>query len=379
METVMSVLAKLGITAAQQAGQSVLRGIAPTEWDRQHHPGMVYHIPSSEIPFVKLLIVKEYERGVFLRDGKLYAVLPPGRWFLGRMPIVGRMELIWVDMGITKLPYGLRTLTQDGVEIGANGVVYVRVADPERFIVNLVTGRSIFTTEDLQQFLKDQVIGILRAEMAHYDVRSIYVEREMFITVARVNLQEMLSDLGLEFRALEVAGFLLPDEVRGALQTPMIAARQAEATVTTGAATAQVLTQIRNAGVDPIKYKAVEALMKYAQTRGTGSDAGSTQNIKFGGDLLMPLVFFGLLMKDTSLPSNLKDQLKTMFPQFSATPPPQSQSPPSTPPTPSITEYTPERVQAILDGLDERLAQGEISEDLYRQLRAKWEARHTPS
>jgi regulator of protease activity HflC (stomatin/prohibitin superfamily) len=340
---------------------------------------MVYHIPSSEIPFVKLLIVKEYERGVFLRDGQLYAVLPPGRWFLGRMPIVGRMELIWVDMGITKLPYGLRTLTQDGVEIGANGVVYVRVTDPERFIVNLVTGRSIFTTEDLQQFLKDQVIGILRAEMAHYDVRSIYVEREMFITVARVNLQEMLSDLGLEFRALEVAGFLLPDEVRGALQTPMIAARQAEATVTTGAATAQVLTQIRNAGVDPIKYKAVEALMKYAQTRSTGSDAGSTQNIKFGGDLLMPLVFFGLLMKDTSLPSTLKDQLKTMFPQFSDTPPPHSQSPPSTPSTPSITEYTPERVQAILDGLDERLAQGEISEDLYRQLRAKWEARHTPS
>lgn len=375
MEAVTSVLAKLGITAAQQTGRSVLRGIAPTEWDRQHHPGMVYHIPSSEVPFVKLLIVKEYERGVFLRDGKLYAVLPPGRWFLGRMPIVGRMELIWVDMGITKLPYGLRTLTQDGVEIGANGVVYVRVADPERFIVNLVTGRSIFTVEDLQQFLKDQVIGILRAEMAHYDVRSIYVEREMFMTVARVNMQEMLGDLGLDFRALEVAGFLLPDDVREALQTPVIAARQAEATVITGEATAQVLTQIRDAGVDPIKYKAAEALMKYAQTRGSGSDAGSTQSIKFGGDLLMPLVFFGMLMKDTSLPGNLKDQLKTMFPQFSGTRLQGPQQPPSSSATTPPVEYTPERVRAVLDGLDERLAQGQISEDIYRQLRAKWEAR----
>jgi len=67
MQRIISFLASLGITAAEKASRSVLKGIAPTEWDRQLNPGMIYHIPSSEIPFVKLLIVKEYpveEKGV---------------------------------------------------------------------------------------------------------------------------------------------------------------------------------------------------------------------------------------------------------------------------------------------------------------------------
>lgn len=366
MERVTSFLASLGIRAAQQVGRSVLRGIAPTEWDRQLNLGMIHHIPSSELPFVKLLIVKEYERGVFLRDGKLYAVLPPGRWFLGRMPIVGVMELIWVDMGMTKIQFGLRTLTKDGVEIGANGVVYLRVSDPERFVVNLVTGSNIYTSEDLQNFLKGQVNSIMRSEMANYDVRAIYIERDMFISVARVEMQEMIGDLGIEFRSLEIAGLLLPEEVKTALQKPMIVAREAEATVLTGTATAQVLGKIRDVGVDPIKLKAAEALMKYSERSGV---TGGT----LSGDFLMPLVFFGMLMKDNAIPTDIKQQLKDMFPQFSKETSPEPEGEKEE--MPSTPKYNEERIQAIIDGLDEQLAKGKISEKTYYELKKKWEAR----
>jgi len=367
MSSIVSFLASLGISAAAKVGRSALKGITPTEWDREITPGMIYHIPSSEIPFIKLLIVKEYERGVFLRDGKLYAVLPPGRWFLGKMPIVGRMELIWVDIGMTKMQFGFRTLTKDGVEIGANGTVYLRVSDPERFILNLVTGKNVYTSEDLQIFLRDQVNSIMRSEMANYDVRSVYIERDMFISVARVEMQEMIGDLGIEFRSLEISGLLLPQEVKAALQKPMIAAREAEATVVTGTATAQVLEKIRNVGVDPIKFKAAEALMKYSER--PGGSGGS-----LGGDFLMPLVFFGMLMKDTTIPTDIKQQLKDMFPQFSTKAAPEPKKEEKEEKT-AKEEYTKERIQRIIDGLDEQLAKGNISEKTYHDLRKKWEAK----
>jgi regulator of protease activity HflC (stomatin/prohibitin superfamily) len=304
-------LASLGIVKAEDSTES--RGFGPTEWNRDSHPGLIFHLPSSKIPFVKLVVVKEYESGVFLRDGKLYAVLPPGRWFLGKMPIVGRMEMVWVDLGINKANFGLRTLTKDGVEIGANGTVYLRVSDPERFVVNLVTGRNLFTADDIEDFLRDQINAILRAEMANYDVSSLYAEREMFSSVARAKADELMKDVGLEFRTLEVAGFLLPDEVKKALQAPLIASKEAQVTVTAGTATAEVLAKIAGAGVDPIKLRAVEALMKYAEKPNAPGGSGGPV---VTGDLFMPLVFYGMLMQDGMIPSDVKDQLKKLFPQF---------------------------------------------------------------
>ena len=363
---IYSKLASLGISAVEKIGERAVRGIHPTEWNRVAHPGLIYHIPPGEVRFVKMVVVKEYESGVFLRDGKLYAVLPPGRWFLGRMPIVGQMEFVWVDTGIQKIRFGLRTLTSDGVELGANGVVYLRVSDAERFVVNLVTARQLFTAAGLEDFLRDQINSVMRAEMANYDVQSLYIERDMFISVARVKLREMFSDIGLEFRTIEVPGILLPDDVRDALKMPMMAAREAQATVATGTATAEVLGRMRAAGVDPVQYKAAEALMKYSE-RPAGGDG-----TPFGGDFLMPMVFYGMLMKDNGIPNDVKGQLRSMFPQFK-----EGQEPPgqktSRAPEEGGAGYTDQQVQEVLDGLDIRLAKGEISEQTYNRLRAKWE------
>lgn len=342
-----------------------------TEWDHVANPGMLFHLPSNRISFVKIVVVKEYEQGVFLRDGKLYAVVPPGRWFLSRMPVVGRMEFIWVDTGIKKVKFGLRTLTRDGVELGSSGVVYLRVTDAERFILNLVTARELFQPVDLETFLRDQIASVMRVEMAHYDVQSLYLEREMFISVARVKLQEMFGDVGLEFRTLEVPGFLLPDDVSEALRKPMMAQREAQAMIETGSATAEVLAKMKDAGVDPVQYKAAEALMKYAgRPPGEGGSA-------IGGDLLMPLVFLGMLMKDQGIPGDIKNDLKKLFPGHALTAQNEPQQEPETVEEKAEikTEYSAEEIQGVLDGLDVRLAKGEISEATYDRLKEKWEAK----
>ena len=363
MGAIYGKLASLGIEAVAQIGDRLTQGLQPTEWNHALNSGLVYHIPSSEIRFIKLVLVKEYESGVFLRDGKLYAVLPPGRWFLGRMPVVGRMEFIWVDTTMQKIRFGLRTMTSDGVELGANGVVHLRVSDAERFIINLVAAQSMYQAVDLGRFLRDQINSIMRAEMANYDVKSLYLEREMFISVARVKLQEMFGDLGLEFQTIEIPGIMLPEEVTEAMREPLIANQEAQATVSRGSATAQVLGKIREAGVDPVQFKAAEALMKYAE-RPPG------EGTPLGGDFLMPMVFYGMLMKESGIPGDVKNQLKNMFPQYE-----QGGQQPTSPPPSGGGGVSRDQVLKVLEGLEMRLALGEISEATYKELKSKWETK----
>ncbi|MBN1682423.1 SPFH domain-containing protein [Candidatus Bathyarchaeota archaeon] len=352
-----SILSALGIIPANEKGGS------HTEWNHMLNPGLIYHLPSNQMRFLKVVLVKEYESGIFLRDGKLYAVVPPGRWLLSRMPVVGKMDFIWVDTGIQRIRFGLRTLTSDGVELGANGVVYLRVSNAEKFIINLVTAKELYFSNDLEVFLRDQLNSIMRAEMGHYDVQSLYLERDMFVSVARVKLDEMFGDIGLEFRSVEIPNFLLPDDVISALRKPLIASKEAQALIQTGTATAQILGKMREAGVDPVQYKAAEALMKYAEKP---SGEGSL----IGGDLLMPLVFFGVLMKDNSIPKDIKNSLQQMFPKYS-----DANTNISKPKEEKENTKNKENIQEVLDGLDIRLAKGEISEETYKKLKEKWEAK----
>jgi hypothetical protein len=366
----LDILKKLGIIKAdtQYEKEKSFRGVL--EWDHSSNPGMIYHT-SAELPFIKIMLVRPYESAIFLRDGKIYATLPEGRWVVEKMPVLGKMEIVWVDMGWQKLKFGLRTLTRDGIEIGAHGVTFLKVAGPEKFMTNLVTAKNLFSSDDLEDFLLEQINSVLRAEMARYEIQSLYIEREMFAIIARAKLTETYDNLGLEFQTLEVSGFAIPDDVKSALQAPLIAEKQAKAAVSLGTAQAAVLNKIREAGVDPVRLKGAEALMKYAERPSSGSSA------PLSGDVLMPLLFYGLLMKDSSISSDIKQQLKNMFPQFSEGTEQslgietKTENTGKSGPN-SETAYTKEHINNILDQLDERLAKSEITEKTYRQLKDKW-------
>ena len=98
----------------------------------------------------------------------------------------------------------------------------------------------------------------------------------------------------------------------------------------------------------------------------------------------MPLVFFGMLMKDDLIPGDIKSQLKSMFPQLAKETEPEQprQAQPQLEETPRKeereapkTSHTAAQINEILDGLDMRLAKGEISEETYNRLRKKWESK----
>ena len=85
----------------------------------------------------------------------------------------------------------------------------------------------------------------------------------------------------------------------------------------------------------------------------------------------MPMVFYGVLMKESGIPGDVKNQIKSMFPQYEKG----EQQPPSSPPSTGSNGVSKEQVEKVLEGLEMRLALGEISETTYKELKAKWEAK----
>jgi regulator of protease activity HflC (stomatin/prohibitin superfamily) len=79
-------------------------------------------------------VVNEYERGVIFRLGRLIGAKGPGLFFL--IPIVDRMvkiSLRTVTFDVTPQ----EIITRDNVPVKVNAVVYFRVLDPSKAVVEV--------------------------------------------------------------------------------------------------------------------------------------------------------------------------------------------------------------------------------------------------
>ena len=79
-------------------------------------------------------VVKEYERGVIFRLGRLVGAKGPGLFFI--IPIVDRM--VKVDLRVVTLDVpSQEAITKDNVTVKVNAVAYFRVVDPRDAIVKV--------------------------------------------------------------------------------------------------------------------------------------------------------------------------------------------------------------------------------------------------
>jgi regulator of protease activity HflC (stomatin/prohibitin superfamily) len=79
-------------------------------------------------------ILREYERGVIFRLGKLSGTKGPGLIFL--LPIVDRM--VKMDLRVVTIDVTRQELmTRDNVPVAVDAVVYFRVVDPESAVIRV--------------------------------------------------------------------------------------------------------------------------------------------------------------------------------------------------------------------------------------------------
>jgi regulator of protease activity HflC (stomatin/prohibitin superfamily) len=157
-------------------------------------------------------ILSEYERGVIFRLGKLLPQAKgPGLVFVFRP--IDRMVRMSLRTVVHDVP-PQDVITRDNVSVKVNAVVYFRVVDPRRAVVEVED--FLYATSQLAQ-------TTLRSVLGQAELDDLLAERD------RLNqkLQQLLDDLtdpwGIKVSAVEVKHVDLPQDMQRAM------ARQAEA------------------------------------------------------------------------------------------------------------------------------------------------------
>ena len=201
-----------------------------------------------------LRILKEYERGVVFRLGRVRPARGPGLIFL--VPFgVERMERVSLRIIAMDVP-PQDVITRDNVSVKVNAVLYFRVANPLKAILEIED--YLFATSQLAQTTLRSVIG--QAELDE-----LLAEREKFNTILREIIDEGTDAWGIDVTGVEVKDVDLPQEMKRAIARQAEAERDRRAKVINAQGELQASANLRDAARQLSEYPA-SLQLRFLQT-----------------------------------------------------------------------------------------------------------------
>jgi len=156
-------------------------------------------------------VLKEYERGVIFRLGRLSGARGPGLILI--IPIVDKMVKVSLRTVAMDVP-PQDVITKDNVSIKVNAVVYFRVMEAGRAIVEVQD--YLYATSQLAQ-------TTLRSVLGRFELDELLSAREKINEELQTILDKHTDPWGIKVSLVEVKHIDLPEEMKRAI------ARQAEA------------------------------------------------------------------------------------------------------------------------------------------------------
>ncbi|MGQ9809414.1 MAG: slipin family protein [Armatimonadota bacterium] len=164
----------------------------------------VFVLPSA------IKVVREYERGVIFRLGRLVGARGPGLFFI--IPVIEQM--IKVDLRVVTMDVAKQeTMTRDNVPVSVDAVVYFQVVNPEMAINNVEN--FVKATSLISQTTLRSIVG-------QFELDSLLSDRDTVNQRLQAIIDEQTEPWGVKVITVEVRDVVLPEAMRRAM------ARQAE-------------------------------------------------------------------------------------------------------------------------------------------------------
>ncbi|MFH1213413.1 MAG: slipin family protein [Candidatus Neomarinimicrobiota bacterium] len=223
-------------------------------------------------------VLREYERGVIFRLGRLIAAKGPGIFFL--IPIIDRMVKVSLRTVVMDVP-PQDIITKDNVSVKVNAVVYFRVVDPSRAIVEVED--FLYATSQLSQ-------TTLRSILGQAELDDLLSSREKMNTELQTILDTHTDPWGIKVSQVEIKHVDLPTEMQRAMAKQAEAERERRAKVINAEGEFQASARLLEAG-NILNQQPVTIQLRFLQTlREIATENNSTIIFPVPIDLFTPFI-----------------------------------------------------------------------------------------
>ena len=164
-------------------------------------------------------ILREYERGIIFRLGRLMGARGPGLILL--IPIVDRMVKVSLRIITMDVP-SQDVITRDNVSVKVNAVVYFRVMDASKAVVEVED--YLYATSMISQ-------TTLRSVLGQVELDDLLSQREKINQQLQKIIDDQTEPWGVKVTVVEVKNVDLPEEMRRAIAAQAEAERAKRAKV----------------------------------------------------------------------------------------------------------------------------------------------------
>jgi regulator of protease activity HflC (stomatin/prohibitin superfamily) len=221
-------------------------------------------------------ILREYERGVVFRLGRVIDTKGPGLVII--IPIVDKLIRVSLRLVAMDVP-PQDVITRDNVSVKVNAVIYFRVMDPNKAIIEVEN--YLFATSQLAQ-------TTLRSVCGQVELDEILSQRDRINTRLQEILDKSTDPWGIKVSNVEVKHIDLPQEMQRAMAKQAEAERERRAKVINAEGEFQAAAKLREAAqlIQDFPYA---LQLRYLQTlREVSAENNSTTLFPIPIDLFAP-------------------------------------------------------------------------------------------
>jgi regulator of protease activity HflC (stomatin/prohibitin superfamily) len=205
------------------------------------------------IVFSAIRVLNEYDRGVIFRLGRLIDVKGPGLIFL--IPVIDKMLRVSLRTVTMDVP-PQDVITRDNVSVKVSAVVYFRVIDPNKAIVEVEN--YMYATSQLAQ-------TSLRSILGQEELDSMLAEREKINNHIQEILDRNTEPWGVKVSHVEIKQIDLPQDMQRAIARQAEAERTRRAKVINADGEFQAATKLSEAA-DVLAKNPIGLQLRYLQT-----------------------------------------------------------------------------------------------------------------
>lgn len=230
-------------------------------------------------------VLKEYERGVIFRLGRIIHAKGPGLILL--IPIIDKMVKVSLRTEVHDVP-PQDIITRDNVSVKVNAVVYFRVMDPTKAIVEVVDYYN--ATSQLAQ-------TTLRSILGESELDELLSNREKINLDLQNILDKHTDPWGIKVSQVEIKHVDLPTEMQRAMAKQAEAERERRAKIINAEGEYQASAKLLEAG-EILTKQPITLQLRYLQTlREVATENNSTIIFPLPIDLVKPFLKMAELVK----------------------------------------------------------------------------------